>query len=283
MAQEEAALARSRCEMMVHEDNGQTESSFSERLLALTPSLYPLAERLEEAAASDLPVLLIGASGTGKTYLARLLHHFSPRGEQPFVVAPCGSLAPNLLMSALFGQAQDTSEGADGRCVGRLEAAGSGAILLKDIDALPTEGQNALLRVIETGNYEPVGSEEMRLCRARILATAKRDIRQSIVEKRFRGDLYYAFHQFSFYLPPLRQRRQDIAPLARALVNSAAKQFRKKPPLLLPQTLRVLRSFPWPGNIRQLETSIQHAVLVSSEDELRVEDLPQELLEFSDR
>src|SRR5579875_66338 len=265
--------------MTREKNNRQTASPFTEQLATLIPSLLPLAEALEEAAASDLPVLFIGAAGTGKTYLARLLHQFSPRSEHPFVIMPCGSLAPNSLPSVLFGQVQDAPEGVDVFCAGRLATAGLGGLLLKDIDTLSLQVQSALLRFIQTGTYEPVGSVELHFSQTRIFAATNSDLKKDVIKKRFRGDLYHCFHNFTFYLPPLCQRQEDIEPLAQAMVIRSADQFHKKPPRLLPETLRVLQSFSWPGNIRQLETSIQHAVLICSRDELHVEHLPQNLRE----
>ena len=267
--------------MIISEKNGQTVSPFAEQLLALTPSLLPLAESLEEAATGDMPVLLTGPPGTGKARLARLLHQFSPRGENSFVEVRCGALAPNSHQGVLFGQVQDASEGTDRIRAGRLEAASMGTLLLKDLDALPLEAQTELVHVIQTGVYEPIDSEEIRFSRARLIATVQSDIEQDGVKSRLCRELHSCFSRLTFYLPPLSQRHIDIEPLAWAIVIDSAKLFHKRPPILIQETLQVLQSFPWPGNIRQLEASIQHAVLVSSGDELRVEHLPPALREFS--
>jgi DNA-binding NtrC family response regulator len=249
------------------------------RLLNQTPSLTPLVERIALAAAHDVTVLLTGETGTGKTFLARLLHDFSPRKNAPFLTVPCGAQPANLIESAFFGHVRGAFTGADRAKVGKFEVAGKGTILLDEIDTLGLEQQAGLLRVIETGEYEPVGGNETRQSEARIIVASNWDLEEAVQTGKFRQDLYYRLNVMSFHLPPLRERVQDIAPLVRGLAARFNTKFRKDLFDISPPAMEVLENFPWPGNIRQLENFVQQAVLLSSGPELLVEHLPQQLLD----
>ncbi|HWG47519.1 MAG TPA: sigma-54 dependent transcriptional regulator [Gemmataceae bacterium] len=249
-------------------------SALAQELQKHTPSLISLAERLTLAATHDVLVLLTGETGTGKTHLARLIHEFSPRKVHPLLVVPCGALSPNLLESEFFGHARGAFTGADRTKIGKLEAADSGTLLLDEIDALPVEAQASLLRVIETGAFEPVGSNETKFCQARIIAASNWDLEDAVAQGKFRQDLYYRLNVLAFFLPPLRERRQDIEALARAMVARFAAKFGKRLFVVSPEVLQALQIFPWPGNIRQLENVLQQAVLVCPGSELLFEHLP---------
>jgi DNA-binding NtrC family response regulator len=256
------------------------EQVIARRLLTQTPSLLPLVERLALAAVHDVTVLLTGETGTGKTHLARLMHDCSARRAEPFLTVPCGAQPANLVESAFFGHVRGAFTGADRAKLGKFEAAGNGTILLDEIDTLGLEQQAGLLRVIETGEFEPVGSNETRHCTARIIVASNWDLEEAVSSGKFRQDLYYRLNVMSFHLPPLRDRVQDIAPLVRALVARFNTKFSKELFDISPRALDALETFPWPGNIRQMENFVQQGVLVSSGPELVFEHLPQQVREY---
>jgi transcriptional regulator with PAS, ATPase and Fis domain len=255
------------------------EEVIARRLLVQTPSLLPLVERLALAAEHDVTVLLTGETGTGKTHLARLMHDCSNRRKQPFVTVPCGAITPNLVESAFFGHVKGAFTGAVDRKVGKFEAAGEGTLLLDEIDTLPLEQQASLLRVIETGEFEPVGSNETKYCRARIIVASNWDLEDAVRTNRFRQDLYYRLNVIAFHIQPLRERVQDIVPLVRGMVARFSTRFRKDLFDIHPRTIDALEAFSWPGNIRQLENVLQQAVLICRGPELLIEHLPQAVRE----
>ena len=236
----------------------------AQRLAEQTPSLAPLAERLTLAAMHDITVLLTGETGTGKTYLARMMHDSSPRRRGPFVTVPCGALPSELLESTFFGHVKGSFTGADRDRQGRFAAAAGGTILLDEIDTLPLPQQASLLRVIETGEFEPVGSNQTLTSSARLIAASNWDLEKAVAEGRFREDLYYRLNILSFYLPPLRARVGDIARLVRGMAARFTARFHKDLFDISPEAMTVLESQPWPGNIRQLENAVQQAVLCST-------------------
>jgi two-component system response regulator HydG len=252
----------------------------SRRLLSHTPSLLPLVERITLTATHDVTVLLTGETGTGKTFLARLMHDCSARRAHPFMVVPCGAQPASLVESAFFGHTKGAFTGADRTKLGKFAAAGQGTILLDEIDTLGLEQQAGLLRVIESGEYEPVGSNETQICVARIIVASNWDLQEAANNGRFRPDLYYRLNGMAFHLPPLRERIQDIAPLVRGMAARFNTKFRKDLFTISSQAMAALETFHWPGNIRQLENAVQQAVLVSNGTELLLQHLPQPIREY---
>jgi transcriptional regulator with PAS, ATPase and Fis domain len=243
------------------------------KLINHTPSLTTMVDQLCIAAAHDVTVLIEGETGTGKTYLAKLIHDSSARRGNRFLVVACGTLSGNLIASEFFGHAKGSFTGADSAKVGKFAAAGEGSILLDEIDTIGLENQANLLRVLETGEFEAVGSNETQFSRARIIAATNWNLADAVERGTFRRDLYYRLQVISFQLPPLRHRPEDIGPLVRGMVARYGTKFGKRLMSICPEAMRALEAFPWPGNIRQLENVIQQAVLVSSGNELKVHHL----------
>ncbi|MBX9583995.1 MAG: sigma 54-interacting transcriptional regulator [Gemmataceae bacterium] len=250
------------------------EQTIRRRLAAHTPSLVGLVEQLGIAAAHEVTVLIEGETGTGKTFLAKLVHDCSARRNHRFLAVACGALSGNLIAGEFFGHVKGAFTGADAAKVGKFAAAGEGTILLDEIDTLGMDHQANLLRVIETGEYEPVGSNETQVCRARIVAASNWDLAEAVERGTFRRDLYYRLHVLSFHLPPLRHRPEDIGRLARGMAARYGTKFGKRLFGVCPEAVRVLEAYPWPGNIRQLENVVQQAVLTCAGSELKAHHLP---------
>jgi transcriptional regulator with PAS, ATPase and Fis domain len=250
------------------------EELLSQRLLAQTPSLLPLVERIALAASHDVTVLLNGETGTGKTYLARLIHEHSPRHANRLMTVACGALSANLVESEFFGHVRGAFTGADRPKIGKFAAVGEGTLLLDEIDTLAMEQQATLLRVMETGEFEPVGSIETQNSHARLIVASNIDLEEAASRGKFRADLYFRLNVMSFHLPPLREQISDIAPLARGMAVRFNRKFNKELFEISPAAMAALEAFHWPGNLRQLENVMQHAVLVSSGPQLRLEHLP---------
>ncbi|CAN5367777.1 hypothetical protein BH11PLA2_BH11PLA2_23690 [soil metagenome] len=241
------------------------------KLLAVTPSLTNMVEQLHIAASHDVTVLIEGETGTGKTHLAKLVHECSDRNPNRFLVVSCGALTGNLIASEFFGHVKGAFTGADSTKVGKFAAAGHGTLLLDEIDTLGLEHQANLLRVIETGEFEPVGSNETHICNARIIAATNWNLSEAVERGVFRRDLYYRLQVLSFQLPPLRERASDINPLVRGMVARYSAKFGKKIISLSADAQAALENFPWPGNIRQLENVVQQGVLTCPGTELQLD------------
>ncbi len=246
-------------------------------LVTFTPSMFQMFEELKVAAAHDVTILLIGETGSGKSYLARVIHELSSRAGERCLTVACGALPPDLIESELFGYVKGAFTGADTDKPGKFAAAERGTLLLDEIDVLTPDQQAKLLRVIETGEYEPVGSNDTQTSTARLIAASNIDLEQLVQVGKFRMDLYYRLNALSFHLSPLRDRPWDVEFLARkfALNHSRAHHIRLKH--VEPEFLSALRQYRWPGNIRELENVICRAVLYCRGGVLGLPHLPSSM------
>jgi two-component system, NtrC family, response regulator HydG len=239
-----------------------------------------LAERV---ATVDAPVLLTGESGSGKERIARQIHALSPRSNGPFIPVNCGALPETLLESELFGHVKGAFTGADRDHQGLFEAATGGTLLLDEVGEIPLPVQVKLLRVLQDREVRRVGSAKSRKVDVRIVAATNRDLGEMVRAREFRKDLYYRLKVVSIEVPPLRERREDVLPLAHAFVRRNCTRYHCGPCSLSARALDRLLEYPWPGNVRELEHAMERAVVLA-EGKPRIEegDLPPEVLAGGD-
>ncbi|MCC6526288.1 MAG: sigma-54-dependent Fis family transcriptional regulator [Polyangiaceae bacterium] len=240
-------------------------------IVSASPRFVAALELLAAAAASTAPVLLRGESGTGKELAAAFVHAHSPRAAGPFVKVNCAAIAPSLLESEMFGHEAGAFTGADKIRPGRFEVAEGGTLLLDEIGELAAELQAKLLRVLQEKELERVGSSRTRRVDVRVLATTNRDLEAAIAAGRFREDLYFRLNVFEVVLPPLRERPEDILPLAHHFIAELAPHERRR---LAPETEELLRRYRWPGNVRELRNAIERATILARGGIIHPEHLP---------
>lgn len=253
-------------------------SQFADQFRTRTPELRQMLRRLEVAARHSVTILLIGETGSGKTHLANLIHSMSPRVSDPFLHVACGALPGELIESELFGHVKGAFTSAHADKDGKFLAAGNGTILLDEIDVLTPDQQVKLLRVIEQGEFEPVGSNRTLRVKARIIAASNLQLQPLVEQGRFRPDLYYRLNTLSFVIPPLRKRLPDIEPLARYFVHYHAGQLGIDVMDVAEDFVEALLQYPWPGNVRELENAIRSAVIYSHNGRMTVDCLPTHIL-----
>lgn len=254
---------------------------FCSGAVACSPAMQRIFRLVEALQHSEATVLITGESGTGKEVVARAIHQNSARSAGPFVAVNCGALPTDLLESELFGHVRGAFTGAIRDRVGRFELASSGTLFLDEIGDLPHLLQVKLLRVLQERKYERVGESETRRTSARIIAATNIDLHEALRQGRIREDLYYRLCVVPIEVPPLRERREDIAPLAVHLLNCLTSQhglMRR----FSPQAMRLLLDYPWPGNVRELSNVIEYAVVVARRETILPEDLPLEVQQPAD-
>jgi DNA-binding NtrC family response regulator len=249
----------------------------SRSLVTFTSEMFDMMDEIKVAARHNVTVLLIGETGSGKTFLARLIHELSDRREERFCTVACGALPPDLIESELFGYVKGAFTGADRDREGKFAAAGSGTLLLDEIDVLPPEQQAKLLRVIETGEYEPVGSNETQRSQARLVVASNYNLEELVRNGSFRTDLYYRLNILNFRLLPLRQRPWDIEYLARKFALEHSRTHSIPLRAIEPAFLETLKTYQWPGNVREMENVVRRAVLYCHRGVLTVQDLPSSI------
>lgn len=248
-------------------------------LIGQSPEMEKLYRILSKVAFSAHPVLILGESGTGKELVARSIHMNGPNAAKPFVPVDCGSLVPTLIESELFGHVKGAFTGADRAKEGLLASAEGGTVFLDEIGELPLDLQAKLLRALQEKEVRPVGATQSKPISARVLAATNRDLAAMVERGQFRKDLYFRLNVVNLRIPPLRDRRGDIAPLAMHFLERMNRESGTSY-TFSDDALRVMSEYDWPGNVRELENAIERACALSSGPVLHMGDLPTQLQDF---
>jgi transcriptional regulator with PAS, ATPase and Fis domain len=243
-------------------------------IIGESPRMQEIFELLHLAAPTDATVLLLGETGTGKELITRAIHRNSQRREGPFVVVNCAAIPENLLESDLFGHEKGAFTGAVNRKIGRFALAHGGTIFLDEVGELPIPIQAKILRVLQFKEFEPVGNHRTQKVDVRIIAATNRNLADEVREGRFREDLFYRLNVVTLTLPPLRQRLEDIPILAYYFFENYTQKNSRAITAIDPAVLNLLRTYTWPGNIRELENIIERAVIFCTGKTLTPEYLP---------
>jgi DNA-binding NtrC family response regulator len=243
-------------------------------LIGGSPAMAQVMRLGERAAKSQIPILLLGESGSGKELIARAVHGSSDRAGKPFVAVNCGAIPENLVESILFGHEKGSFTGAVDKHLGKFQEANGGALFLDEIGELPLDMQVKLLRALQEGEIDPIGSKRPNRVDVRIISATNRDLAQQVAEGRFREDLYYRLNVYPIELPPLRNRREDIPGLIDHFIRRFNVEEGKRVQGVSAETMALLQSHEWPGNVRQLENAVYRAIVLADAPYLQAFDFP---------
>jgi two-component system nitrogen regulation response regulator GlnG len=267
-------------ERAVAADNGaesEPEDLGGNRLLGESQAMQEVFRTIGRLSRSDISVLITGETGSGKEVVARVLHEHSPRAKGQFVAINTAAIPAELLESELFGHEKGSFTGAHSRRVGRFEEAAGGTLFLDEIGDMPLPLQTRLLRVLAEGDYYRVGGRDLLRADARVIAATHQDLEEKVAAGSFREDLYHRLNVIHIGLPPLRDRSEDIALLARRFLVQVAAELGLEEKRLRPETVKVLETYPWPGNVRQLLNLCRQLCVMAPGDQIFPEDLPADM------
>jgi DNA-binding NtrC family response regulator len=253
---------------------GGEEPAGAEVLIGNSPAMQEVYKAIGRVAPQDVTVLVQGESGTGKELVARAIYHYSRRADKPFLAVNCAAIPEGLLESELFGHEKGAFTGADRKRVGKFEQCDGGTLFLDEIGDMTPLTQAKVLRVLQDQTFERVGGGEPVRTDVRVIAATNRDLEATVADGLFRQDLYYRLNVFTIHLPPLRDRGDDLPLLAHHLVRRFAKEMRKDVHDIPAETIELLRRYPWPGNIRELQSILKQTLLTAAGPSLRPEFLP---------
>jgi DNA-binding NtrC family response regulator len=237
-----------------------------------------LMKSVFRVAKSNTTVLLAGETGTGKSHLAKVIHHSGDRSDKPFITINCAAISPTLFESELFGHVKGAFTGADTDRNGKLTDAAEGTIFLDEIDSLPLPLQAKLLRVFEEKVYEPVGSNKSLPMKARLIVASNRDLKKEVAEGRFRSDLFYRLNVVSFEIPSLRSRKMLVPGLIQRFLDETTSRMSVSTPNFTDEAFQLMQNYNWPGNIRELRNVIERAVALCEHNTITVQDLTPDML-----
>ena len=259
---------------------GQSTEEF-ENIIGKSPKMQGVYEIIRHVSASHSNVLVLGESGTGKELVARIIHKSGLRHSKPFVVINCAAMPETLLESELFGHTKGSFTGAISDKAGLFETANGGTVFLDEIGEVPPSVQVKLLRVLQEGEIRPIGAVDSHHVDVRVIAASNKDLLEQTRTGKFREDLYYRLNVIGILLPPLRERTEDIPPLAYHFLKMFGQKMGKETGKLSIDVLQALQNYPWPGNVRELENVIERAVVLATGDTIVAKNLPPKILSAS--
>jgi transcriptional regulator with PAS, ATPase and Fis domain len=257
-------------------DNIKQKYSFS-NIVSADSRMQDVFKLVTKVLNNDITVLIYGESGTGKELIARAIHYNGNRKNNPFIVVNCASIPRELLESELFGHEKGSFTGAHQRKLGKFEVANGGTIFLDEVGELEMLLQAKLLRVIQEKAFDRVGGTELIKTDVRIISATNRDLKDAVDKKEFREDLFYRLNSFPIYIPPLRHRKGDVLVLAQHFLESLNKKLSKEIKGFSKKALKLIYDYPWPGNIREMENTIERCMIIAESDVIDMDDLPTHL------
>ncbi|MHB8578560.1 MAG: sigma-54-dependent transcriptional regulator [Ignavibacteriaceae bacterium] len=257
-------------------DNVKKEYNF-DNIISADGRMQDVFKLVSKILNNDITVLIHGESGTGKELIARAIHYNGKRKDNPFIVVNCASIPRELLESELFGHERGSFTGAHQRKLGKFEIANGGTLFLDEVGELEMLLQAKLLRVIQEREFERVGGTELIKTDVRILSATNRDLKKAVDDKNFREDLFYRLNSFPINIPPLRQRRGDILVLAQHFLDTFNKKLGKSIKGFSKKAIKLIYEYNWPGNIREMENTVERCMIIAEKDTIDVDDLPQHI------